>query len=85
MKPLRPKEALVLVLLAKGEQLGLDLVKASGGELHRGTIYLLLGRMEDAGLVTARFETVPTIPGLPRARYRLTPAARDRLRLVEEN
>ena len=32
---------------------GLDMVKASGGLLQRGTIYVLLGRMQDHGLITA--------------------------------
>lgn len=48
---------------------GLDMVKASGGQLQRGTVYVLLGRMQDHGLVEA---TAPDADG--RRRYRLATA-----------
>jgi DNA-binding PadR family transcriptional regulator len=32
---------------------GLDMVERSNGELKRGTIYVLLGRLQDKGLVQA--------------------------------
>ena len=45
---------------------GLDMVKQSGGRLQRGTIYVLLGRMQDHGLVEA---TEPDGDG--RRKYRI--------------
>lgn len=51
---------------------GLDMVKASGGQLQRGTIYVLLGRMQDHGLIEA---TAPDEDG--RRRYRLATIDRE--------
>lgn len=50
---LRRQKILVLELLGKRPNgaFGLDLVLMSGGELHRGTIYVILSALEDAGLV----------------------------------
>lgn len=45
---------------------GLDMIKQSGGQLRRGTIYVQLGRMQDHGLVIA---TEPGSDG--RRRYML--------------
>jgi len=49
------KEALILRLLdARGELYGLEMVKASGGELKRGTVYVTLLRMAEKGYVDSR-------------------------------
>lgn len=70
-KLISPKEAKVLeLLIAQGDLYGLALVKHSEGELKLGTIYVLLGRMEDKGYLESRLEAEPTMPGLPRRFYR---------------
>ena len=71
---LSAKETIVLDLLARGEQYGLQLVAASRGRLKRGTIYVTLGRMETKGYVTSRTENAPDgAGGLPRRLYEATP------------
>lgn len=51
---------------------GLELVKASGGELKRGTIYVTLNRMIDKGLAKDEVEEVISQPGMPRRLYSTT-------------
>ena len=63
---IRHKERCILDLLASGPMYGLDMVKQSGGLLSRGTVYVLLGRMQDRGLIEA---TEPDSDG--RRRYKL--------------
>ena len=47
-------EQCILDLLARGEPMyGLDLVEQSGGLLKRGTVYVVLDRMRQRGLVDA--------------------------------
>ncbi len=48
-----PTEIAVLELLAAKEMYGLEMVKASE-RLCRGSIYVILNRMEDKGLVLSR-------------------------------
>ena len=48
-----PTEVAVLELLAGKEMYGLEMVKASD-RLTRGSIYVILNRMEDKGLVSSR-------------------------------
>jgi DNA-binding PadR family transcriptional regulator len=68
---------LVLELLASGgEWRGLDLVHASMGLLKRGTVYVLLARMEDRGVITSEPKPRPGLPGYPARWYRLTEAGR---------
>jgi DNA-binding PadR family transcriptional regulator len=71
---LSKSEALVLrILIDCREAYGLDLVARSGGALKRGSVYVVLGRMEDKGLVEGRHEeTSPSTGGLPRRQYRAT-------------
>lgn len=67
-----PKEVAVLSLLSgKGEMYGLEMVKSSS-DLRRGTVYVLLDRMEDKGYVSSRAVREPGSSGLPRRLYRLT-------------
>jgi DNA-binding PadR family transcriptional regulator len=75
---LPPKEALILDLLAgRRERYGLELVAASKGRLKRGTVYVTLGRMEDKGFLTSRFEEAPAdAGGLPRRLYEATALGR---------
>lgn len=71
---LSPTERLVLELLREHTELyGLDLVKKSGGELKRGTVYVTLGRMADKGFVDSRqVAAPPRAGGLPRRLFKMT-------------
>ena len=70
-------ESLVLELLRGRERYGLELVDASRGSLKRGSVYVILARMEEKGFVESRQEerTVGA-GGLPRRLYRATPYGR---------
>jgi DNA-binding PadR family transcriptional regulator len=97
---LSSKETLVLRLLddsasARGplELYGLDLVAGSAGRLKRGTVYVLLARMQERGLIASRVEDDdgfpidipprrkywPTEQGLLAIRRRAPPARRGRV------
>ena len=52
-----PTEIAVLELLSGKEMYGLEMVKASD-RLTRGSIYVILNRMEDKGLVSSRVADV---------------------------
>lgn len=71
---LSPKEFLILqMLVANGEQYGLQMVRASEGQLKRGTIYVTLNRMEDKGFITSyKEDRPPDQAGMARRRYRIT-------------
>lgn len=68
------KEHQILELLIRnGEMYGLQMVHESGGSLARGTVYVMLDRMEDKGLVESRVdESAKGVSGLPRRLYRPT-------------
>jgi DNA-binding PadR family transcriptional regulator len=51
---------------------GLEIVRASGEELSRGTVYTTLGRMEEKGFVRSRVRPGEDHTGLPRPRYTVT-------------
>jgi DNA-binding PadR family transcriptional regulator len=66
-------EVEVLQLLAGGRELyGLELIRRSGGALKRNSIYVVLGRMEDQGLIKGREVKVQGTPGLPRRLYKIS-------------
>lgn len=66
-------ELLVLQLLNSSTGMyGLELVRESGDKLKRGTVYVVLGRLQERGLVRSKAEKNATHPGLPRPRYSLT-------------
>jgi len=70
------KEATILsvLLLRPAEELyGLQIVEASDGLLKRGTVYVILQRMEEKRLIESRQEerTLPEI-GIPRRLYAVT-------------
>lgn len=68
-----PTESVVLELLRGRERYGLELVDASRGALKRGSIYVILARMEEKGFVESRHEERPQgASGLPRRLYRAT-------------
>jgi DNA-binding PadR family transcriptional regulator len=66
-------ESLVLELLRGRERYGLELVDASKGTLKRGSVYVILARMEEKGFVESRQEErAHGASGLPRRLYRST-------------
>jgi len=69
----RPKRhATILQLLENEIELtGLQLVERSGGVLSRGSVYLDLAELEEAGKVLVRREPAPNDPSLRRAFYRI--------------
>jgi DNA-binding PadR family transcriptional regulator len=72
---LSPTERIILELLsAKRDRMyGLELVAESGGRLKRGTVYVILGRMQQKGYVEAAPEKFADDSGLvPRRMYRAT-------------
>ena len=81
-------ESLLLDLLEGRERFGLELVDASGGTVKRGSVYVLLARMEAKGFVESRQEErQPGTSGLPRRLYRATPyglKVRDAYRLLRD-
>ncbi len=69
---LSDKEFAALELLVnRGEMYGLEMVKASGGVLKRGTIYVMLSRMGDKGYVTSRQDKEEGLAGMPRRKFRV--------------
>ena len=75
---LPPKEALILELLLRHEEMyGLQLVAASKKRLKRGTVYVTLGRMEEKGYITSWLEgPPPDAGGMPRRLYQPTALGR---------
>ena len=73
--------ALVLLSLARGLRHGFDILDATG--LQSGTVYPILRRLEDAGLVRSRWEEVQWARDEgrpPRRLYELTGAGAEALR-----
>ena len=70
-------ESIVMELLRGRERYGLELVDASRGVLKRGSVYVILARMEEKGFVDSRQEDrAQGVSGLPRRLYRATPYGR---------
>ena len=64
-------------LLLGGERFGLELVEQSAGSLKRGSVYVILSRMEAKGFVTSRLDDRPQPPAGPTRRlYAATPYGR---------
>ena len=67
-------ESIAMELLRGRERYGLELVDASGGALKRGSVYVILARMEEKGFVDSwQEERAQGASGLPRRLYRATP------------
>jgi DNA-binding PadR family transcriptional regulator len=66
------KEAIILNMLIESQRelFGLEMIRASNGELKRGTIYVILQRMQEKGFIDSKPEprTAPEI-GIPRRMY----------------
>lgn len=74
----RARRRFVLDALAvRGWMHGLDLVEASSGLLRRGTVYVLLDRLEDAGLVVSWVDSAGEMSG--QRVYAITSAGRTAL------
>lgn len=64
-------EVLSILLRSDAEELhGLAIVKGSGGRVSRGTVYHVLEKLEEKGLVRSRREDPGAHPGNPRRLYR---------------
>ncbi|MFF1508774.1 PadR family transcriptional regulator [Streptomyces sp. NPDC058326] len=74
-------DLLVLSRLTGGESYGYEIAKALAdaglGEIKGGTLYPVLNRLEEGGLVVAEFRAAERGPG--RRYYRLTEAGRELL------
>ncbi|HET7459570.1 MAG TPA: PadR family transcriptional regulator [Gemmatimonadaceae bacterium] len=73
--------ALVLAAVARGVRHGFDILEAT--ELKSGTVYPILRRLEDAGLLRSRWEPVRDARDAgrpPRRLYELTGAGAEALR-----
>jgi DNA-binding PadR family transcriptional regulator len=84
---LTAKERVILSLLVGHgtEMYGLEMVAHSEGKLSRGSIYVLLDRLEERGLVSSRLqERAPGMAGIARRLYRPTAYGRRVFQLWEE-
>lgn len=64
---------------------GLQIVERSEGAVKRGSVYVLLGRLEDKGFVEQLpTKAAPGYPGLPRPIYKLTADGRRVLLAAQE-
>ena len=73
--------AIVLFAVAHGFRYGFDIIDASG--LRSGTVYPVLRRLEDAGLLRSRWERVQAARAEqrpPRRYYQITGAGAEALR-----
>jgi len=69
------------LLTQRTEMYGLEMVKASSS-LKRGSVYVVLGRMEDKGWIRSRPEDEPNHPGLVRRLYSIAAPGELALRAV---
>jgi DNA-binding PadR family transcriptional regulator len=79
------KELRVLDLLAakSSPAYGLELVRRSKGDLPRGSVYVLLDRLEEKGLVESWQEDQPDEhAGLPRRLYKITASGQRARRMI---
>ena len=64
--------AILRLLIDHREMYGLHMVIASGGRLKRGTVYVLLDRLEDKGFVRSRREDAARAGPIPKRLYQVT-------------
>ncbi len=78
-------QAEVLRALGDGEAYGLELVRDTDGQLRRGGVYVMLGRLRDKGFVRSRQQPrQPGERGPTRVLYRRTPTGARALGLWDE-
>lgn len=83
---LSAKEMVILQLLVEcGDSYGLQLVRASGGQLTQGMLYTTLNRMVCKGLLTSRSGEQPTGPNGPVRRLYSVTAYGARLLNLQES
>ncbi len=73
--------AIVLLAVSRGFRHGFDIIDASG--LKSGTVYPILRRLEDAGMLRARWESITDARDAqrpPRRYYQVTGAGEQALR-----
>jgi DNA-binding PadR family transcriptional regulator len=64
---------IVEVLFVWGESYGIDLIRRSDGRLKRGSIHVVLARMEQKGIVRSHVEDfTPDYIAIPRRVFQLT-------------
>lgn len=82
-----PYETVILnLLLREGELFGLELIEKSNGFLKRGTVYVLLDRLENEGLVKSKLRDAPKgAQGPARRVYRITGSGQKALRESLDN
>jgi DNA-binding PadR family transcriptional regulator len=81
----KEREILKLLIGQSAEMYGLEMVARSDGRLGRGSIYVLLDRLEERGLVSSRLEErAPGVSGVARRLYRPTGFGRRVFHLWEE-
>ncbi|MFN2564509.1 MAG: PadR family transcriptional regulator [Gemmatimonadaceae bacterium] len=81
----KEREILKLLIGHGAEMYGLEMVAHSEGRLSRGSIYVLLDRLEERGLVSSRLaERAPGMSGIARRLYQPTGHGRRVLQLWEE-
>ena len=80
----KTEHAVLSLLVTQPEMYGLQLVRKSGYVLKRSSIYVLLGRLEDKGFVSSKYEDAPAGEQGPRRRlYRITEHGQRGLRAWE--
>ena len=66
----KEREILKLLIGQGAEMYGLEMVARSSGRLSRGSVYVLLDRLEERGLVSSRLEErAPGTSGIARRLY----------------
>ena len=81
----KEREILKLLIGHGAEMYGLEMVARSDGRLTRGSIYVLLDRLEQRGLVSSRVEErTPRTSGISRRLYQPTGHGRRVFQLWEE-
>lgn len=82
---LKEHEILKLLIGHSAEMYGLEMVARSEGRIGRGSVYVLLDRLEERGLVSSRLEPrTPGTSGIARRLYRPTGHGRRVFQLWEE-
>jgi DNA-binding PadR family transcriptional regulator len=81
----KEREILTLLIRHDAEMYGLEMVARSERRISRGSIYVLLDRLEERGLVSSRVEPRPPgMSGIARRLYRPTGYGRRVFQLWEE-
>lgn len=62
---------------------GLEIVDKSDGAIGRGSVYILLSRLEDKGYVERTVPTAADHPGMPRPIYKINGLGKQALAMVE--